>query len=369
MIDIVLVRSNSIIYDPRPVKVIDSLKKKYSLVALGWNREGISREKIKKFEFSKMEFFNLKSAYGKIYTVFYFPVFWFWVLCKLISYRPYVVHVCDIDTYVPCYVYKKIFRKKLVFELIDRYGMVIVPRKYSFFSPIVNSIEEYFSKCSEVLITTSEKFMQSYKKKPSKYEVILNCAYEYVKSKKSHNMLLKIVYTGPIMKGRGIEKIAKAIEVLEGVEFVIAGANLEKDFLIEILKDKKINYFGHLLPKEAQELESCADVIISLYDLTIPNYTLAGPNKTFLAMMLAVPLITNVVIELINEYQCGVIVNYDDINQIKSAIISLRDNEDLCKELGTNGRRAYEQKYSWNHMEVKLFNIYDELLKKSPIRR
>jgi hypothetical protein len=33
-----------------------------------------------------------------------------------------VVHACDLDVILPCYVYKKLFRKKLVFDILDRYA-------------------------------------------------------------------------------------------------------------------------------------------------------------------------------------------------------------------------------------------------------
>ena len=62
--------------------------------------------------------------------VLFFPLFWSWVFINLIIYRPKVVHACDLDVILPCYVYKKIFRKKLVFDIFDRYAMVFIPPRY-----------------------------------------------------------------------------------------------------------------------------------------------------------------------------------------------------------------------------------------------
>jgi glycosyltransferase involved in cell wall biosynthesis len=44
------------------------------------------------------------------------------------------------------------------------------------------------------------------------------------------------------------------------------------------------------------------------------------------------------------------------------AIVMLRDNPELCKELGANGRRAYEGRYSWEIMEQRLITLYQELI-------
>jgi glycosyltransferase involved in cell wall biosynthesis len=79
-------------------------------------------------------------------------------------------------------------------------------------------------------------------------------------------------------------------------------------------------------------------------------------------MMCGVPIITNVATDIVNETQCGIIVDYDNLDQIKQTIIDLRDNPELRKKLGDNGRNAFLQKYNWNAMEEKLYKIYEQLL-------
>jgi glycosyltransferase involved in cell wall biosynthesis len=86
------------------------------------------------------------------------------------------------------------------------------------------------------------------------------------------------------------------------------------------------------------------------------------PNKLFEAMMCSVPIITNVAQEIVNETSCGILVEYNK-DKIKEAIVMLRDNPELCKRLGNNGRDAFLKKYNWDVMEKKLYKIYEELLK------
>jgi glycosyltransferase involved in cell wall biosynthesis len=85
-------------------------------------------------------------------------------------------------------------------------------------------------------------------------------------------------------------------------------------------------------------------------------------DKLFEAMMCGIPLITNVATEIVNETQCGIIVDYNNIDHIREAVVNLRDNLYLRKRLGDNGRNAFLRKYNWNAMEQKLFKIYQELL-------
>jgi glycosyltransferase involved in cell wall biosynthesis len=86
------------------------------------------------------------------------------------------------------------------------------------------------------------------------------------------------------------------------------------------------------------------------------------PNKIFEAMMCSTPVVTNVAKEIVNETNCGVVVEYDNAKQIKEAIIALRDNAQLCKKLGANGRKSFLEKYNWNAMQERLYKIYDDLL-------
>jgi len=43
-VEIILVQSSSIIFDPITTKILKSLNKKYSTLGLGWNREGLSKK-------------------------------------------------------------------------------------------------------------------------------------------------------------------------------------------------------------------------------------------------------------------------------------------------------------------------------------
>jgi glycosyltransferase involved in cell wall biosynthesis len=47
---------------------------------------------------------------------------------------------------------------------------------------------------------------------------------------------------------------------------------------------------------------------------------------------------------------------------MKEGIVKLRDNPELRKKLGDNGREAFLQKYNWNAMEQKLYGVYGQLI-------
>jgi glycosyltransferase involved in cell wall biosynthesis len=56
------------------------------------------------------------------------------------------------------------------------------------------------------------------------------------------------------------------------------------------------------------------------------------------------------------------LVDYVNINQIRQAIVRLKDDPELRKLYATNGRQAFLKKYNWAIMEEKLLKTYEDLL-------
>ena len=364
MVDIVIIRSNPVVYDPRVAKIVRSLGKRYSISVLGWNRTGALKKTIDNY-IVDLKLFNLKAPLGKPSLILYYPLFWIWVLIKLFVYRPRVVHACDVDTILPCYLYKIIFRKRLVFDVFDRYAMAYIPPKLTALYSLVNLFEGFFGKKADVLITVWENVQSTFRRKPKRCAIIMNCPEDHAIDKvKSENDVMILVYTGNIRRDRGLEEITAAIKDLKNVEFVIAGGIIDNELLDRMLRVSNVKYKGVLQPSDALDLEASSDVMVALYDLNVPLNRVSMSNKHFEAMMCGIPLITNVGRELINEVDYGIMVGYNDVNQIKAAVVYLRDDIELRRRLGNNGRKAFLQKYNWTIMEQELYKIYENLLEK-----
>ena len=57
-------------------------------------------------------------------------------------------------------------------------------------------------------------------------------------------------------------------------------------------------------------------------------------NKILEAMMCGLPVITNIAQEFIHNTSCGIVVEYGNVNQVKQAIVSLKENPQLRKSVG-----------------------------------
>jgi glycosyltransferase involved in cell wall biosynthesis len=165
------------------------------------------------------------------------------------------------------------------------------------------------------------------------------------------------------MPGRGLENIASAVRELVNVEFCIYGLVIDKKLLDEIVSTPNVKYKGFLTScDEYYKSIMMADVMIAVYTPHIPSHNITMHNKTYEAMMCGIPIITNLSPEFVKEIGFGITVDYDNIDEIRSALISLRDNPELCKTLGNNGRRAFLEKYNWKETEKELYRVYDNLL-------
>jgi glycosyltransferase involved in cell wall biosynthesis len=226
------------------------------------------------------------------------------------------------------------------------------------------------------MLNVSEKMAATFDRKPRRMAVVMNCAdkrfteivkfdigHKFYDKTGNHDFLL--VYTGNIIRKRGLEQVSAAIRNMENVLLMVAGVPTDNDFLNHLEQQKNIKYCGQLSFQEALSLEAMADVMIILYDPIVPNNRYANPNKLFEAMMFGIPVITNVAEEIVKESKCGILVEYRDIQQIEEAIVTLRKDPQLRRQLGENGRRAFEERYNWAVMERRLFDIYGTLSQKN----
>lgn len=373
MTDVVLVKSDPIKNQSsiRAMQIIKSLGKKYSVIGLGWNRRTGQDKSIK--EESNLQLLNLNAPYGyqrygALRLLVYFPIFWVWVFIKLCVHRPKTVHACDLATILPCYIYKILFRNKLIFDILDRYGMTYVHSNrnvlFKLLYSLINSLEENFAKNSDVLIAVSDKIFLTLRNKPTNCVTIMNCPEDalIIKSQPETNVF-KLLFTGAIRRGRGLETVSDIIRNMENTELIVTGKIKDTKLHEKIVGTSNIKYYGFLDRNKLLDLEASSDVMIALYNLDLQSqYEYGIANKVLEAMMCGLPIITNISRDLVNETKCGLVVEYENVEQLKKAIFTLRDNLVLRRQLGDNGRKAYVEKYNWAKMEERLLRTYQLLM-------
>lgn len=97
----------------------------------------------------------------------------------------------------------------------------------------------------------------------------------------------------------------------------------------------------------------------------VPNYIATEPTKMFEYMAAGIPVIASnfpLWQRIIEENDCGICVNPLKVDDIAEAIIWLKNHPVEAKRMGENGRRAVEEKYTWEREGEKLIALYTSLI-------
>ena len=111
-----------------------------------------------------------------------------------------------------------LFRKKLVFDVFDRYAMAYIPKDRNIFFKVlysfVNRVEEEFAKRSDVLINVSDELLKTYRKRPKICATIMNCSEDVKNTPKMVRNDFRILFTGHLRPGRGLELLPQIVKDL-----------------------------------------------------------------------------------------------------------------------------------------------------------
>ena len=174
-----------------------------------------------------------------------------------------------------------------------------------------------------------------------------------------------LCYAGGITEQRGITNILKAIEDLH-VEVDLAGdiENGYQEQLESMQGWKCVNYLGYLDRSGINELYNKSRVgLVVLKDTPNQGYSL--PIKMFEYMAAGIPVIASkfpLWEKIINEVQCGICVDPENVLEIRSAICQLLSDDNRAKKMGERGRKAVCNIYSWNIEAEKLLDIYKRIV-------
>jgi glycosyltransferase involved in cell wall biosynthesis len=368
MLKILLIRSNHVHPEPKVEKEAKTLGDNgYSVEVLAWDRSGENPESENK-ESYKIKRIKLKASYGKPELVFKLILWSFYELIYLIKSDFDIVHAFDLDTLIPAVIVSKIKNKPLVYDCADFYADSLPENVPTIIRNFIANLEIFFSKFADFVILVDESRKKQFKNKLKKTIIINNTPMEISLPKikpqiKYENFI--IFYAGILHENRGLHKLIEATKGINNLKLMIAGYDIGHANLSECLeKAENVTFLGKISYEDVIKRTLESDMTFALYDPKVPNHKYASPNKLFEAMMCAKPILTNygtVMAEIVMNENCGVLADYENVNDIKNAIIRLKNDLELRKKLGENGLKMYKTKYNWDIMANRLLNVYKSL--------
>ena len=171
----------------------------------------------------------------------------------------------------------------------------------------------------------------------------------------------RIAYVGGINLIRGIGKILDAVELINDrpVEFHLAGNVSDPALLARLKNHPRVVYHGVLPWEKVNQVIAQADVGMVLFQPVPAFEYYPGENiiKLWEYLGIGLPVIISnfpKLKSLIESLDAGLAVDPADPVAIAAAIKQMRDQPELRRRLGANGRSAVLKERNWEGQAVRL---------------
>ncbi|QRO85659.1 glycosyltransferase [Mammaliicoccus vitulinus] len=360
--------SSNIVQDPRILKQMETIKTLTDdYIVLGKNNTNVTDERLNKLKFNYKLFGSNNNENSIIKKIINRIKFGKNVIQFIKQYEPNVIHANDFDVLLIVYLsrYKK---GKIIYDAHEIYSKNSLVNKIKIVSAIVQFIEKKIVNSIDAFITVSNAaksyyISQGYKKEPI---VITNAPIkEKIVLKNNKNNSFEIVYQGQIVSNRGYEEFLEAGRYIndENIKLIIRGFGHLEDELkgLKIKRNIKNVYIeGPVEMDQLVKSMSSSDVGVVLTKPASINFEYTVSNKIFECLHAGLPVILSPVKEHIylnDKYDFGIILDEVTPKKIAEAILKLKENPELYKELKRNAVKA-SNILSWQNEEQKLIDIY-----------
>lgn len=269
-------------------------------------------------------------------------------------------------------ILKTLKNKKLIYDSHEYFPSLIsnntiIPNPLR---PLVYKIydvsEKLLSKQADQIITVSE----SVKKRFPEAEIIYNVPKE-VNMCKCEKIKHSLVHVGNLSMERGLDKLLYSLKEIQKVYpdtnlTILGGIADGGNFADTYIKENNLNVDiikWVEYDKIHEYLDSCQIGII-LFQRGIYNTEIGLPNKLFEYMNSRCAVLASDFVEIrkvVNQSNCGVLVDPESVKDITNSIIKLFENEDKMLKMGGRGHSAILNKYNWANEEKKLLKLIDDI--------
>ena len=283
----------------------------------------------------------------------------------------------DLDTLLPNYLVSKIRNIPLVYDAHEYFTGVPELTGRKFIAKVWESIERWIFPKLEYVLTVSGPIADLYSDKYGIMPLVIrNVSADYGDLPgfsrdhlgiRSEDFLIILQGSG-INIDKGAEELIDAIAVTENTSLIIVGsgdviAGLKRK-IIEMNLDDRVKFFGPVDGKTLSGFTRSADAGMCLEKNTNINYRYSLPNKLFDYIMAGIPVISGDLPEtgkVIRETGCGLLITAVTPEKISEAIVQLRDNISLYKELKENARKA-SSVLNWKKESVLVKDMYRNII-------
>jgi len=372
---IVMLLSNPATFDQRPLKEAHSLCRAGKQVTiLAWDRE-LETDSDSVFQDGLViKRMRIRAGHGTPFlTVPKLLLFYGWCVVHLAGMGADAIHCHDVDTLPAGYAARaaRLWRPKLVYDMHD------LPEAFLRFFPLT-TVTQKVSLCTvrsaaALIVVVNDRFVSYLGRlgfQNSKLVVVMNSPpMGSGRKERPRGMEFNVLYYGWLGEERGVKLLVEAVKGLRGVTLTLAGRGELEPYVREAASaDASIRFLGWLKMDELEPLIVQADLIPSLYEPKTRNAQIATPGKLLTAMSLSIPSLVpagTFQAEIVERFGCGVAVDWQDIGEVRRAIMDLSTDSAAYDRMARASYAAFASEFSWDVMEERLARAYDRLFSTS----
>jgi glycosyltransferase involved in cell wall biosynthesis len=272
-------------------------------------------------------------------------------------------------------------RAPFILEIRDLWPAAMIElgvMKKGFITNILEKIELFFYRKCKSLIMVTKSFKDNVVERgidKDKIHVITNGVNQDIFYPKEKNESLQykygiknkfvISYVGAHGISQNLStilEVAKSLEEEKDIEFLFIGEGAEKDQLKIIANAKNIGnvQFIDAQPKEiVPEFYNISDIcLIPLKNIEL--FKTFIPSKMFEIMACGIPIVASLegeAADILNESKAAKVVKPDKPDEIRQAILDLKEDKTLCEQMKIYGPAYVEKHYSRKKMADKYLEI------------
>jgi len=192
---------------------------------------------------------------------------------------------------------------------------------------------------------------------------------EYYRVKYKNYILL--IYAGTMFEDKGLTKYLNLISMLKknfpNIKLILVG-DFKQRITIPSYCREYVELISYLPYHQLLGLLSICKIGLALFN---PNnlkfkYLNSGTSrKIFTYMLCGLPIVASKMPlnKVVEEEQCGFLVNYNNLKEIYNACFKLLTDEKLWSKFSANAKNAILTKYNWEKEEEKILNVLNVLEK------
>lgn len=292
-----------------------------------------------------------------------------------------VYHCHEPGSLFVCNLFKCLKRKKLIYDVHEHHASLIANNDIfpvfvrGLIEKISFKLEFILSRFADYIIVVRGDLETTFKNVNKNIKIIYVCPdLQYFPVKKVNREDI-VVYEGAVdIEKRGLNIFLASLVLVskkpEHIKYLVVGKIPEEDltFATEYLNRNnmadRFEYTGWVDYNAVPEYLRRAKIGVILLQPVYYNNVMGIPNKLFDCMAAGIPVIASNfpnISKIVKEVDCGILIDPTDPAKIANAILYLLEHPEEAKRMGENGRKAVEEKYNWERMEEKLFELYEGL--------